>query len=146
MRKTTKTQKQEQESLFRFYQPNPLGEKKAKRIGDCTIRAITKIEQISWLEAYDRLYEIGRSIFELPNSMTTIRKYLEKQGYERVAIKAVKGSKRPTIESFTQEHKTGTYLVQVANHVVAVSDGHFFDSWNSGKKSLYSYYIKQESE
>lgn len=132
---------QNTEVLWKKYQPNPKGEK-AKRTGDCTIRAITKIEQISWIEAFERLTEIAREEFDIINSMDVIREYLKRQGYERVAIKALKGSKRPTIYSFAQEHKTGTYLVQVANHVVAVSDGYYFDSWDSGSKSLYSYYIK----
>lgn len=136
------TKKQTKEVLWTKYQPNPKGEK-AKKTGDCTIRAITKIEQISWIEAFDKLVEIARQNFDLPNSMNTIEEYLTQQGYEKVAIKAEKGSTRPTIYSFAEEHKTGTYLLRVAHHVVAVVDGHYFDSWDSGRKSLYSYYIKK---
>lgn len=51
-----------------------------------------------------------------------------------------KGSKRPTVKEFAKSHPTGRYIVKVAHHVVAVVDGVYYDTWDSGYKSLYGYY------
>ena len=53
-----------------------------------------------------------------------------------------KGSKRPTVDSFAKDHPNGSYILSVANHVVAVVDGKYYDTWDSGYKSLYGYYEK----
>lgn len=37
-----------------------------------------------------------------------------------------------------------SYLLKVANHVVAVVDGRYYDTWDSGYKSLYGHYEKRE--
>lgn len=62
-------------------------------------------------------------------------------GFTYYGISNKKGSKRPTVDGFAKEHK-GTYLLKVANHVVAV-DGIYYDS---GYKSLYGYYEKKVKE
>lgn len=50
-----------------------------------------------------------------------------------------KGNKRPTVAGFATEHKKkkkkGAYILKVANHVVAVVDGIYYDTWDSGDKS-----------
>ena len=47
-----------------------------------------------------------------------------------------------TVDSFAKDHPEGTYIVSVAHHVVAVVDGCYWDTWDSGYKSLYGYYEK----
>ena len=42
-----------------------------------------------------------------------------------------------------KDHPTGRYIVTVAHHVVAVVDGKYYDTWDSGEKSLYGYYEKR---
>ena len=64
-------------------------------------------------------------------------------GFEYVGISNKKGTTRPTVESFTKEHKEGTYILRVANHIVASVDGMYYDTWDSGHKSLYGYWIKK---
>lgn len=70
------------------------------------------------------------------------KRYLEEHGFEYVGISNKKGSKRPTVESFTKDHKEGTYFLSVANHVVASVDGNFYDTWDSGDCCLYGYWEK----
>ena len=84
-----------------------------------------------------------REIFNVtPNSKPCYKRYLEKHGFEYVGISNKKGSKRPTVESFTKEHKEGTYFLNVANHAVASVDGNFYDKWDSGDCCLYGYWKK----
>ncbi|MBQ2015580.1 MAG: hypothetical protein II207_01100, partial [Clostridia bacterium] len=53
-----------------------------------------------------------------------------------------KGSKRPTVLSFTKEHKEGTYILSVAHHLTVCKDGKYYDIWDCGESCLYTYWEK----
>lgn len=125
---------------FEYYQPNQKDIK--DKYGDCVIRALTKVLDKSWVEVFDELVPIAREIQTMPNCKPAYEEYLKSKGFTYQGISNKKGSKRPTVESFTKEHPTGTYYLNVANHCIAVVDGKFYDTWNSGYKSLYGYWIK----
>lgn len=128
-------------SNYVYYQPNELD--KHDRYGDCTVRALSKAFDCSWKEAYEKQipyclkYQVT-STFDCPASQAKI--ILKDLGFEYHSIKVSKGSKRPTVSSFAREHTTGRYILNVARHVVAVVDGKYYDTWDSGNKCLYGYY------
>ena len=127
-----------------YYQPNDKDLK--DQYGDCTIRALSKALGVTWLEAFDLTIPLCRE-FQTPNLFNVPSKIerviLERLGFDYTGISNKKGTKRPTVESFAKEHPIGTYILSVANHVVAVVDGRYFDTWDSGRKSLYGYYTKR---
>ena len=82
----------------------------------------------------------------MPSERRCYEEYLFDNGFAYQGISNRKGSKRPTVESFAKDHKQGNYLVNVANHVVAISDGNYYDTWDSGDCCLYGYYYKEEGE
>ena len=84
-----------------------------------------------------------REVQANPNAPQVYSKYLEDNGFKWVGVSVTKGKKRPTVQSFTQAHKEGTYILRVAHHVVTVSEGYFWDTWDSGNKSVYGYYVKE---
>ena len=51
---------------------------------------------------------------------------------------------RPTVDEFAKDHPNGTYICKVAHHVVAVVDGEYYDTWDSGWRSMYGYYEKMK--
>lgn len=126
---------------YQFYQPNEKDKK--NKYGDCTIRALSKALGLSWLEAFDveipfcRKYQCS-NIFDTP---IQIRKnIMEELGFRYTGISNSYGSKRPTVLEFAKNHPTGTYILQVSHHVVTVKNGMYYDTWDSGRKSLYGYY------
>lgn len=126
---------------FVYYQPNKMDVK--DEYGDCTVRALSKALNCSWLEAFEEMIPICRreqatNIFDVPAKKRA--DLLTMLGFTYTGISTKEGTKRPTVDSFAKEHKTGTYIVNVAHHVVAVVDGKYFDTWDSGQKSLYGYY------
>lgn len=125
--------------LFNNVNLNPVG----KKVGDCTIRALSMATGKSWDIVYMDLCEIGFDLKCMPNDDEVLKVFLERNKFERVSIKVTKGSKRPTVQSFTSEHKDGVYILRVANHVVTVKDGLYHDTWDSGTCSVYSYWIKK---
>lgn len=80
----------------------------------------------------------------MPGERLCYETYLKDNGFKYVGISNKKGSKRPTVESFTKEHKNGIYFLNVANHAVASVDGVYYDTWDSGKCCLYGYLVKIE--
>ena len=129
-------------SSWQFYQPNKKDPK--NEYGDCVIRALCKVTGKEWLEVFDDLTPYVREVQANPNAPQVYSKYLEDNGFKWVGIKVVKGSKRPTVDSFTKEHPEGTYILRVSHHIVAVADGAFWDTWDSGHKSVYGYYTKED--
>lgn len=129
-------------SLNKYFNPNPL----KKKTGDCVIRALSKATGNDWDTVYQELCQIGFELKVLPNNDDAWREYLIRNGFEYCKLPPVKkGGKRPTVHSFTKEHKKGTYVLIVAKHLVTSKDGYYYDTWDSGKRSVYGYYRKLES-
>ena len=126
---------------FKYYQPNKKDLK--DKYGDCVIRALTKALDKTWLEVFEELVPIAKQLQCMPNTPICYKTLLMNKGFEYVGISNKKGTTRPTVESFTKEHKEGTYILRVANHIVASVDGMYYDTWDSGNKSLYGYWIKK---
>ena len=131
---------------FVYYQPN---EKDLRdKYGDCTIRALTKALDITWLEAFDLMIPFCRreqitNIFG--GELALRKKVMAEIGFDYVGITNKKGSKRPTVDSFAKDHPTGTYICNVANHEVTIVDGKYYDTWDSGDCSMYGYFERRQS-
>ena len=126
---------------FQYFQPNKLDLK--DKVGDCQVRALCKALELTWLEAFDLTIPLCRklqtyTIFDCDLKKT--KEAMETLGFSYTGISNTTGSKRPTVDEFAKEHKSGTYIVTVSRHVVAVKDGKYFDTWDSGWCKMYGYY------
>lgn len=126
---------------YKYYQPNKKDIK--DKYADCVIRALTKVMNKTWIEVFNELIPYAIEMQCMPNEKACYERYLKDNGFEYHGISNKKGSKRPTVESFTKEHKVGTFFLNVANHVVSVMDGTYYDTWDSGRCCLYGYYEKK---
>lgn len=138
--KYTKSEKSSPMKNYVYYQPNPKGRRGEKNRCDCVVRAIAKFLGIDWLDAYNQLCEAGRRTYDMPNSRDSIKFICSEWGARYTAIKVEVGCRRPTVESFAQEHPKGRYLLSVANHEVCIEDGFYYDTWDCGHKCVYSYW------
>lgn len=125
---------------YKYYQPNKKDLK--DKYGDCVIRALTKALDMKWLEVFDELLPLARELQCMPNGKSTYEVYLKNKGFTYIGISNKKGSKRPTVKSFTKDHKEGTYFLILANHVVTVKDGIYYDTWDCDDCCLYGYWEK----
>ena len=131
--------------LFEYYQPNEKDHK--DKVGDCQIRALCKVLELSWVEAFDLTIPICRELqtytmFDCDYEKT--REAMDKLGFCYTGITNKKGTTRPTVWKFAKDHPNGRYIVKVAHHIVAVVDGKYYDTWDSGYKSLYGFYTLEE--
>lgn len=63
---------------FNHYNANP----QCKDVGDCTIRAISKCEEVSWEQTYKNLFKTSLKLGNVFNSSQTLDVYL-KERYDK---------------------------------------------------------------
>lgn len=125
---------------YQYYQPNKKDIK--DEYGDCVIRALTKAVQAGWLQIFEDLLPYARELQCMPNGKPCYERYLKDKGFTYCGISNKKGSQRPTVRSFANEHKIGVYILRVAHHLVTVVDGVYYDTYDCGNKALYGYWMK----
>lgn len=120
-----------------FTNPNP----NKSLIGDCAVRAVAIALGISWDRAYERLTEYGFRLKNLPNADSVWGAVLKDEGFERNAIPNTCPACY-TVRDFCRNHPRGTYVVATGTHVVAVIDGNYYDTWDSGDEVPIMYWRK----
>ena len=109
--------------------PNP----GIKNVPDCVIRAISIALDKPWLKVYDDLYQLGRVEFNVSCSDDLWGKYLYLNGCRPFLIP----ENCPlcvTIDIFSRMYPIGRYIIGTGSHAVAVIDGNYYDTWDSGNE------------
>ena len=112
-----------------FYNPNPLG----LSVGDCTVRAISKVTGLNWQETYLYLLIQGYMMSDMPSANRVWGELLKSFGFKRQLLPDACPDCY-TIRDFCRDNPIGTYLLGTGEHVVAVIDGNYYDSWDSGNE------------
>lgn len=124
---------------FIFTNPNPYG----SYVGDCVIRAISIAENRPWSDIYVDLAIQGFLMGDMPSSNRVWGEYLKSIGYTRHII-PTDCPDCYTIKDFCGEHFKGTYILGTGSHVVAVVNGDYCDTWNSGDEYPIYYFARKE--
>ena len=109
--------------------PNPAH----KEVPDCVIRAISIALNKRWIEVYDDLCALGRVEFNMPSADAVWGKYLYEMGFEPFLLPK-SCPQCVTIDAFCHIFPRGTYIIGTGSHAVAVIDGDYYDSWDSGNE------------
>ena len=109
--------------------PNP----QHKEVPDCVIRAISIALNISWYQVYDELCDVGRRDANVPSADTVWGHYLYSKGFEPFLL-PMTCPKCTTINEFTKMYPFGIYIIGTGTHAVAIIDGNYYDSWDSGNE------------
>ena len=120
------------------YNPNPAN----KSVGDCVVRALTILLDDTWENVYADITMQGRFMYDMPSSDAVWGEYLSVNGF----TKHILPNTCPncyTIYDFVRDHPHGMYLVATGTHVVAVVDGNFYDTSNSGNEMIIYYWRKE---
>ncbi|MCR5475522.1 MAG: hypothetical protein K6F28_10025 [Lachnospiraceae bacterium] len=113
--------------MYIFANPNPAGLK----IGDCVVRAIAISSGMDWDTAYNILVDYGFNMKEMPNANSVWGQLLIDSGFTRHVIPDTCPACY-TVREFCRDHPKGTYVLGTGSHVVAVIDGNYYDTWDSG--------------
>lgn len=121
-----------------YYNPNPSG----KAVGDCVIRALSKVLGYEWEQTYVNLISEGYAQYDLPNSNDVWVPYLRDMGFEMHPIPNT-CPRCYTVKDFCKDHPDGTHVVATGSHAVAVVDGDYYDAWDSGME-VPMYFLEKE--
>ena len=113
--------------MWKRANPNPKG----KHVPDCVIRAISLAYNEDWYHVYDDLCAVGRTDCSMPSDDHVWGHYL----YMRGASPFLLPESCPsciTIRAFCRMYPRGRYIIGTGSHAVAIIDGDYYDSWDSG--------------
>lgn len=124
--------------MFVFYNNNPTG----RKVGDCSIRAVSKALNIDWETAYLKVCIAGYQMGDMPSSDSVWGAVLRQNGFYRKTIP----NSCPdcyTANDFCADNPKGIYVLGFGGHVATVIDGNLYDSWDSSKEiPIYVWYLK----
>lgn len=125
-------------SYYKPYNPNPNG----NRVGDCTIRALSKATGKDWERIYAEVSALGFALRDMPSANHVWGACLRRNGFERHIIDD-KGQDIYTVNDFCRDNPQGTYVLAIDGHVVCVVDGFYYDTWDSGREIPIYYWVKK---
>ena len=120
------------------FNPNP----SKKLVGDCVIRAISKVTNSSWKDTYVGVVLQGYAMDDMPSSNAVWGAYLHNQGFKRYVIPNTCPNCY-SVRDFCKDYSQGTYLLATGTHVIAVDSGNYFDTWDSGDETPIFYWRKE---
>lgn len=113
--------------MYRYKNVNPKGH----YVGDCVIRALAEVLGEKWEQVYTELCVQGFIMCDMPSSNHVWGAYLQSKGYKRDIIP----NECPdcyTVADFTRDNPHSRYVLATGTHVIAVIDGDYIDTWDSG--------------
>lgn len=124
--------------MYQHYQPNP----RNIQTDDCVIRALTKALDVDWDTA--SVYAI---VQQIRDSDLYVKNYvwgnlLLRNGFTKHHIPDTCPDCY-TVEDFAKEHPQGLYILGTGEHAVAVVDGDWYDTFDSGAMIPIVYYEKE---
>lgn len=111
------------------FNENPQG----NRVGDCTVRAISTVLGQDWESTFFGLFLMGLAMNDMPSANRVWSAYLREKGFHRSLIPE-SDDETYTVKDFCRDYSEGTYLLALQSHVVAVIDGDYYDTWDSGEE------------
>ena len=123
--------------MYIEYNSNP----ENKLVGDCVVRAISKVTDQDWERTYMEVCVQGFMMGDLPNSNAIFSAYLRHKGFKRHTIEDCPDCY--SVDDFCQDHPKGVFVIGTGTHAVAVVDANIFDAWDSRQETPVYYFEKE---
>lgn len=113
--------------MWHKFNPNP----QYLNVGDCTVRSICAVTGESWHEIHFQLCELSRRMGDMPSADRVWWEFLRQKGFTRKEM-IDRCPDCYTVADFAQDHPRGVFVLGPHEHAVAVINGNWWDSWDSG--------------
>ena len=123
--------------MFIQYNKNPHG----NFTGDCVIRAIATAMDTEWDDVWLGIMVIAFREKDMMDSNRIWQQYLHENGYKRTNIPDTCPDCY-TVNDFARDNSQGTYILGTGSHVIAVKDGNYYDTGDSGNEVPIYYWMK----
>lgn len=113
--------------MYIHINPNPNG----IYVEDCVVRAICIATDRTWDDVFVHLCLQAFIIKNMPSVSNVWGSYLKLIGFVPYALP----SNCPdcyTVREFCKDNRYGTFILQTSSHVIAIIDGNYCDTWDSG--------------
>lgn len=113
--------------MYIRYNANPI----QNIVGDCVVRAISKVIDEEWEIVYLALAAQGFGMYDMPTSNEVWGTYLLSNGFSRFNIP----NTCPicySVKDFCKDYPKGSYVLGTGSHAIAVVNGNYYDTWDSG--------------
>lgn len=118
-----------------YYNANPDG----KHVQDCVIRAIATVMDLTWDAISADLSMLQLKVHDMQNSDSVWGEYLYQNGFTK-GILPHPCPNCVTVKEFCQIFPRGRYVVATGSHVIAVIDGNYYDTSDTGNEVLIYYW------
>lgn len=111
-------------------------------VGDCTVRAISTALNQTWEQTFAGITVEAMAVYNMPSADVVWNNYLKRNGLKRYIIPD-DFPENYSVRDFCQDHPKGTFLLALSGHVVAVIDGNYYDTFDSGDYTPVYYWYKE---
>ena len=114
-----------------------------RNTNDCVVRALSLVMGKSWEDIYLELAYEGLSLYDMMEANSTWGNYLKKNGF----IQSLLPNTCPlcyTLRDFCKDNPYGSYIVATGSHVIAVIDGDYYDTTDSGNEIVTYFFYKED--
>ena len=127
--------------MWKEYNPNPV----ARRVGDCSVRAVAKALDTDWETAFVMLASNAYAMGDVISSDSVWGSTLRQEGFSRKTLPDTCPDCYNALD-FCEDHPKGTYVLGFGGHVATVVDGDLYDSWDSSMEIPMFYWYRKEEE
>lgn len=131
IKKSKRQQKYPNTATFKYDNRNPKG----RITGDCEMRAISGALGKDWCEVVRGLAELACETGHSPFVAENYGLYLERHGFKKYKQPRHDDGTKYTLKEFIEEHKRGTFVVNLPSHLTVVKAGKCHDIWDCTKSS-----------
>lgn len=121
--------------MWRQFNPNPQG----LLVGDCTIRSICAVTGQDWRTIHRAQCDLSEQMADMPSADRVWWELLRRYGFDRQRM-IDQCPNCYTVADFAADHPHGLYVLGPKEHAVAVIDGDWWDTWDSGS-TVPAYYF-----
>lgn len=113
--------------MYIFANPNPDG----KLVDDCVFRALAIVLDTDWEDVYAKLSVLGLMHHDRPDANYVWAELLESNGFRKHVLPDTCPNCY-TVKDFARDYPDGDYLLATGEHVVAIRNGNYYDTFDSG--------------